>query len=203
MKAQVSAVSCHLVRVQTGLGTRLQGSAALKTLPAVSVGSALIILRLVFSYWFAHSFVTFHPVFMFVDFFVSGFFTFKREAAGPLKQVAARLHGRTSHDSNVHEHFEILSVEKLMLTRLINKFSFPHGTRSFINVFTTASHIVCAASVVLTYSTICSLELVAHEATFVITVHTYFPGSSKNLISKSTLQKRTNLVWQIIGLFYC
>jgi hypothetical protein len=85
MKAQVSAVSCPLARVQTGLGTRLHGSAAMKTFPVISVGSALIILPtqlLVFSYWFAHSCVTFHTLFM------SDFFTFKREAAGPPKQVA-------------------------------------------------------------------------------------------------------------------
>lgn len=113
MKAQVSAVFCHLVRVQTGLGTRLQGSAAVKTLPAISVGSALIILLLVFSCWFAHSFVTFHPVFMFVEFFfVSDFFTFKREAAGPLKQVATRLHGRTSHDTVM-----FMNTSKLSLLR--------------------------------------------------------------------------------------
>jgi len=81
-----------------------------------------------------------------------------------------------------------------MLTRLINKFPSPHGTRSFITVFTTASHNVCAASVVFTYAAICSVELVAHEVIFVITVHTYFPWPSKNLISKTTLQKGTNLV---------
>ena len=104
------------------------------------------------------------------------------------------LHGRTSQDSNVHGYFEILSVQKLMLTRLINKFPSPHGTRSFVTVFTTANHNVCASSLLRTYSTICSLELVAREAIFVITVHRYFPWPSKNLISKTTVQKGKNLV---------
>jgi len=153
MKAQVSAVSCHLVRVQTGLGTRLQGSAAMKKIasdlsrfntnyPTHLTSGAFLLVRLQLCHV---------PLCLYVRRvnYVRLFHIQEGGSRSPETSCCQTTRKGIPWHSNVHEHFEILSVDKLMLTRLINKFPSPHGTQSFITVFTTASHNVCAASFAL------------------------------------------------------
>jgi hypothetical protein len=158
-----------------------------------------------FSYWFAQSFVTFQRAPIFEEFLCPTSSFHVQDGGSRPPETVSCYQTTWKHvpwHSNVHNHVQIQSIEKLIFAKLINKFPLPYGTRRFITVFTTASHNFCSASVVRTKSTLCSLELVVYEAIFVITVHRYFPWPSKILHSKTTVQKGTNLVWQIIDHFY-